>query len=831
MAITPNNLQTAPTGTIWQAKSGKVTHFVRKIGDSYEVWNSEYSNTHYKVTLDQAVTYANQYNMVNANTNTKPAPKNPPVSQAQAPAPRNNSNQSDDDRKKQASDSTVPSNLRTAPKDSLQSTTRAKNPLGWLASYNYQLSLYVMDPATYDLFIQSGRRIIKNVSQLSQSNQSPVSQPGAFLIAQSGGRNIKDQPDAFKFDYGIDNVKIQTVGVKENGLSAVTYEISFDIIEPYGFSFVTNLKRANEMIKGPDNPTKQLFVMGLRFYGYDQMGNQVRGSDIPPGQNEPIDSFSSDTALFEKYFDISMNEVKATLNGKETRYAIKCTSGASMEGFGKVTGTVKSSNINLKGKTVGDWLAGLVEGLNSQSAAIAKSTKSTPYTYDIKWASDEVRTKIFEASIVSSADLDQYKWNDSGAKTTTDVNDALARENSKPKSTERTHTINKDTPILSAIDQVITQSAFMENALSILYDTSLEPNSDKNDLTSKQKKTDGNTFEWYSCQPEITELVWDKALNSWVYKTTYYIKLYKAPIIDSAYSLPRSGYYGPFKRYEYWYTGKNSEVIKYSHTIDNLFYNVALSKGVYDVENLGSSTPVAPGQKTDMSTEGRQGLGLESANAIKTYLYDPASQAQASISILGDPDYLGIPKSTTEVSPTGTNAVYNSFYQTAGTLDFGAGQVYIEIDFKEAVDYDADTPGVLDINDNIQFWNPKDSEVRTKANARGLRYLVTEVSSTFRQGKFQQDITAVLAEFQADAEAQKLKAEGQRDAQAEPSPAPAGPAPGNSASTTSSTGLTPEQSSRFDNFWKNYDPSVRYKISSQPATPTGPGGQSVQSES
>lgn len=85
MAITSSTLQSAQNGTIWARNVGGTTYFLRKINNSYEVWVSG-SNEHSPVTLSQAVTYANQYNLVNTNTATA-APIKPPVSPKKTVSP------------------------------------------------------------------------------------------------------------------------------------------------------------------------------------------------------------------------------------------------------------------------------------------------------------------------------------------------------------------------------------------------------------------------------------------------------------------------------------------------------------------------------------------------------------------------------------------------------------------------------------------------------------------------------------------------------------------------------------------------------------------------
>lgn len=82
-------LQSAPNGTIWSRRVNGVTYFLRKINNSYEVWTSLASGSRSTVTLDQAVTYYNQYNLVNSNTATaaSPAPRVRPAAPPPAPAP------------------------------------------------------------------------------------------------------------------------------------------------------------------------------------------------------------------------------------------------------------------------------------------------------------------------------------------------------------------------------------------------------------------------------------------------------------------------------------------------------------------------------------------------------------------------------------------------------------------------------------------------------------------------------------------------------------------------------------------------------------------------
>ena len=66
---TSQSIKSAPVGTIWSRSVGGTVYFLNKTGSGgYEVWVS--GGTHSPVTLDQAVTYVNQHNLVNQNTAT-----------------------------------------------------------------------------------------------------------------------------------------------------------------------------------------------------------------------------------------------------------------------------------------------------------------------------------------------------------------------------------------------------------------------------------------------------------------------------------------------------------------------------------------------------------------------------------------------------------------------------------------------------------------------------------------------------------------------------------------------------------------------------------------
>ena len=157
--------------------------------------------------------------------------------------------------------------------DSQKPGMRPQNPLGSLSSYTYQLTLYMITPDAYDAFIQSGRNninAINNAANPQVATEVENTMSGAYIIAQSGGINNKTSKRAFDYDFYIDDLKIKTkTAGPATGTASNDSEISFNIYEPYGFSFISKLSNAAELLKNKSklknykdlfNATRQFFI-------------------------------------------------------------------------------------------------------------------------------------------------------------------------------------------------------------------------------------------------------------------------------------------------------------------------------------------------------------------------------------------------------------------------------------------------------------------------------------------------------------------------------------------------------------------------------------------
>jgi len=684
---------------------------------------------------------------------------------------------------------------------------RLFNPLGQLSSYTYQISLYVITPDAYEAFLNSGKQQLNvipqsqaggvSVNTASSTNQnisSTTGQPitgGAYLVAQSGGMGSpQSRAPGFNFDYGIDNLTFDhQVSTNENGAAALDSSFTFTITEPYGFSLIDNLKKAQYAINTYSNttgvspdPSNQIFILGVRFYGYLPCGTVATGKEVFNGI--PLDPTASGSgALFETFYDIAIKKFSFKLGPGITTYSIEAAYLATSEGFGVKKGYLNgSSNITCNGSTVGQVLNDLVTQLNAKQQQLTQSSSGKnpaqkyPIKYSITYQGNAVLT-IQNASMLVPTDKDKSKSGMSSATTSTQSN-PKTEVNSVYNPSTKTITFAPQ-PILQCIDQTITSSNFLLDALAS------NPISTTDGTNATIKNPNPGYPVWYNCSTRLENPRWDNIINDWVFDIIYVIQEYQTPLVNSPAITKTQPYYGPFKRYQYWYTGQNTEIIDYDHTLDKSYFNAGLGTAdADDSEGTPSTTPIAPAQGTAQSTTNSLGNGGQAIASYKGSLYDPGSYVHAKVTILGDPDYLM--QDTAQ-----PDDLYTPFYSPNGyNIAPNSGQVFIEINFNEPIDYDTSSTGLMNVNNAVLFQPYNDSVLALKdsnglALVQGVSYQINTVHSSFSGGKFTQTFDMQVNMFNGAAP------NSDAGGDASPSTANTGPVASNSTAQNSTTGLTP----------------------------------------
>lgn len=611
--------------------------------------------------------------------------------------------------------------------------TIRKNKLGDFSSYTYVLSLWMLTGEAYNDFETNGR---KNIIDYAVGYNSSNPNQGAYLILQSGGvgPNTPRSP-GFDLDYFIDDFKIKTIlAPSESQTTIVRSEFSFNVIEPYGFSFLNKLKIAGDNIikytKLPNvqkqqNPTRQLFVMGIKFQGYDKNGNILQTGS--PG----------DQGL-ESYFPIVITRINFKIDGKTTTYSIKGFSPGPYEATGTKRGVLDKA-ITLEAGTVEEALTGqngFIDQLNDYHKNLDYGKNGQPVNkFSIKFVGDVGKT----ATLNLENNNDKMRWAWSGAQNTKQVNEATAQK-VIPNNTKRTISLFAGNSIFQIVERVYVQSSYLTDALKVVYSEVYQPDPEKKDYVEEKDSKPPKKIKWYNISTKIKLLGFNENINDYVYDITYVISPYETPVLLNPFSNNVQAYYGPIKRYEYWFTGKNSEVINYEQTNNNGYYIVALDPGKENsISTTPAAVPTAPGKNQPADVQGEKGESMQAQAAYLTNLFDPRSYSHARINILGDPDFLMY-----DTLSEKSLAVYNQFYDPLNNKPHPlGGQVFIEMNFKEAVDYN-NVNGLMKINDQITFWQYPQF---IKNMVQGVSFLVKWVESSFSKGKFTQVLDCTINTF------------------------------------------------------------------------------------
>lgn len=236
------------------------------------------------------------------------------------------------------------------------------NILDQYASYTYQASLYLITDAQYKTMINTKRKDIS----------------GAQLLVQTGGASAgTGRNDNFSLDYYIDNIQLNSFVVgKGTGLAHNVADVKFTVTEPNGITFLKNLDAAVQQFVNTGNNGKkknyvaQLYLLVIRFYGYDDQGNLVRG-----GVSKP-DLTSDPNAFVEKWYPILISNVKFKIQSKAVEYQIEAMAVPYQISASAKRGSIPY-NIELSGQTLKDLLAGPAAYSAGQSAVTAGSNANT----------------------------------------------------------------------------------------------------------------------------------------------------------------------------------------------------------------------------------------------------------------------------------------------------------------------------------------------------------------------------------------------------------------------------------------------------------------------
>lgn len=621
------------------------------------------------------------------------------------------------------------------------------NPLAQFSSYTYKVGLYMMNTVQLNEYMSGNYSVIKDF----------------WLIAQSGGiTNGMDSRRApgFDLDIYLDDIEITTlISAKETESATNSINFKFKVYEPYGFSFphkitqamVKSQQRNAELTGTTLEQIKSLnegFFIVIKFYGYDKDGNIVNASDY----TQPGVIKSDSQSVFERGFPVRLKDFKFKLENKMTVYNITAVQYSEQAGKGVNSGSIPAK-ISLSGETVRDVLMGktqkdnkksvmgLADALNQLETEEMKKGEKASITYPNKYIIEfDENDGIADSLLVPKDYYVKEKTPMGSLEGTSNERDAYNKRLGTVEKNSRTLEIPAGQSIIQTIDNIIGQSDYIKKML-IANDKEINDTVKSTDPTA-DVNSNPKILSWYNINVSAVRKpdLWDPKRNDYAHEITYKITKYEIPYIRSLYATNTISYYGPHKRYNYWYTGENTEILSYEQEY-NLMYTITgpIASDIETKNIQSAKTKLKAGQPDVDATTAISGKN-DIVNSVKSFLYSPGDLNKFKIKILGDPDYL-----MPSIGTTSGGGV-NKWYGPDFTINPNAGQVFIEIAFQQVEDYDHNT-GLLNPNSDILFTMYSD---KLASKPKGLIYQLTQVVSTFSKGKFEQSLKGFLPEFASD---------------------------------------------------------------------------------
>lgn len=642
------------------------------------------------------------------------------------------------------------------------------NVLDQFSSFNYAISLYMVSQEDLAALVDSGSLDII---------------PNNRLLIQSGGIPAANRNEYFTLDYFIQSLSIEHVMPCNNGGGAIgSGQFHMSIIEPYGITLPKNLANASKLLNGDSANAdyiglKQHFLIVIRFYGYDEHGNEIKGGN----------SFASSgtNSIVTKFYPVIVNNFKYRVANKMVEYEIDFTP-QKLEAASSTRATLPF-DFESTAQTVKEVLAGngssgggttskkdggrdsktattdapkknasegankrqsLFETLNAQQE---KLVKDGLYEVADKYIIEFTNDAIASASVTIKGGELKMSDMDPNAKPSKQLNE----EKQSANSTVRQITFQNGVQIQGVIEQVLKNSSYVTDQANVKI----------NEKTGEQDKnqTEGKPTAWYNISLQAKPTKWDKKRNMYAYEFTWVISPYKTDDLKSSSFKDPASSANPqeqtiHKRYDYWFTGKNTEVLDLELKIDNSYVRyMTNSTGASDnADAMGvsdySKRIFSP--SNNQSAQGAAGKPNNIGASAADYLYDQSFAGEMQMSILGDPAWL----LQEDLAVLNRAQLQNPGpFLPDGTISVSSGQVFYEILVGTPQDYNLQT-GLMNPNDKPllypQFGN------QPAAATQSFICTAIQCKSDFNRGKFTQTLKGRMTKYIADQTAKQAEREG-----------------------------------------------------------------------
>lgn len=611
------------------------------------------------------------------------------------------------------------------------------NPMEGFASAAYTTSLYLLSPENYRRLVVQGERNIFRDELLISTGGAPYNAP------TPGSGNTRNR--FFDVDFYIDDLEMKSfiTGQATQGAHNVA-EIRFKITEPNGITLLDRLKAActaaNPTATNP-NYAAQPYLLVVKFFGYDENGDII--------------SLANGERYIEKFIPFVFTSIKFRVANQLVEYACEARPLSTNVGYSTKYGEIPF-NFELTGGTVAEILTGEVERVqNTDNEPVNANTPSqetaainaTSVTRGLVKALNQaerssalekgMKANVYKIEFVPGYNIESATVVPEGFK------DKSTRPMSQPDSqsknpdrgqidnSKRKYTVSAGTQIVQVLQNIVQRSSYIRDQQNVITDT----------VTREQTETnkDQPFTKWYKVRSYIKPLEYDEKRNDYVYEIKYVIGPYKLAKTESPY-FPDNEIPAPHKRYDYWFTGENKNVLDFEQDFNYLYYVSVTTPYQVNRQVSGRETVAqAPKVNSQENSQGHQTQVNEPASNLASTLFSPADQGRIDIKIIGDPDYIQqneiLFNSEQDIKVNSLQA-----YLPDGSINYDSRDVVMALRFRTPTQYDETGTGVME---NPEFSSSSLNNANQKRENEFL-YRVNIVTSTFSKGQFTQNLECTL---------------------------------------------------------------------------------------
>ena len=640
------------------------------------------------------------------------------------------------------------------------------------------------DYASYDYVITMG---CLSAQEFNFPNESYMAgrYPPIILKSANGDPDNRIKTVAGKFDFYIDNLTlVGQYGFEKATGNTNSTNIEFSIIEPYSMGmFMTAVQQA-AFERGYKNYTDAAYLLMIEFRGADQAGTMK----VVPNTR--------------KFIPFRFNNLQFKVTAAGSVYNIVATIANSVA----LTDTYRlvKNDVSIKGKTVQEILQTGEQSLQvvanarfkqakedkqvsvpdeililfpndissapqNPSPGTAKETNSSATTSSAQVSS----SALFQKLGVNRSSANQTLTQDTGACNPlgrASLGFDVTRPGDKPMTNsseyydEKTETYIRGKNVANP-KEVVMQFGQNTDIINIINQVLIKSDASKVALDPSQISSEGMR-PWWRVDVQTYHIPTDANMQQTgqipkliVYRVVPY-KVHASRLLPPNAAAPgiQQLKKQAAKEYNYIYTGKNVDILRFDIQINNTFYNPVLADGgkkTEDKKTAGSTAtdspatpegnpappkgaaPPKPGEglpaamkadKTSTGTEGKGGTqGETAANRVARMFHDSLilgnDMQNIDFDIVGDPYFIANSGKGNYVdNPTNLINVTKD-----GAVNYQSSEVDIVINFRTPIDINQST-GLYDLNNT-----------KLAQNFSGL-YKLTTITSTFSKGQFKQNL-------------------------------------------------------------------------------------------